>query len=152
MSTQNERAIEVACEAFAAVDLERIRKEAFADDMRWTWLVSGALSGTYKDVDAVLALFGQLATGSKGTFKVAPESIAGVGDFVVVRSSATWTDGAGEHTDPYVQFFRMKNDRATECDIFLSDAAGLGRVGLVGRGGHFRPARGTPHTNLRSCS
>ena len=129
MSTQKERAIEVAYEAFAAADLERIRNEAFAGDIRWTWPGSGALSGTYNGIDAVLALFVQLATASQGTFKVAPESIAGVGDFVVVRSSATWTDGAGEHTDPYVQVFRMKNDRASECDIFLNDDAvwdGLG--------------------------
>ena len=79
MSTTNERSIEVAYEAFAAADLERIRNEAFAADIRWTWPGSGALGGTYDGIDAVLALFVQLATASEGTFKVAPESIAGVG-------------------------------------------------------------------------
>ena len=121
MSTTNERAIEVAYEGFAAADLERIRNDAFAKDIRWTWPGTGPLGGTYDGIDAVLDMFVQLATGSQGTFKVAPESIDGVGDFVVVRSSATWTDKAGEHTDPYVQVFRMQNGRASECDIFLND-------------------------------
>jgi ketosteroid isomerase-like protein len=129
VTTTNERAIEIAYEGFAAADLDRIRNEAFAADMRWTWPGSDKLSGTYDGIDKVLSLFVQLATASDGTFKVAPESIAGVGDFVTVRSSATWTDKAGQHTDPYVQVFRMKNGRASECDIFLNDGAvwdGLG--------------------------
>lgn len=121
MGTTNERAIEVAYEAFAAADLDRIKNEAFAADMRWTWPGSGKLGGVYNGIDSVLALFVQLATGSGGTFKVSPESIAGCGDHVVVRSSATWTDEAGEYTDPYVQVFRLRDGRANECDLFLSN-------------------------------
>ena len=129
MPTTNERAIEVAYEAFAAADLDRIKNEAFTPDMRWTWPGSGALGGTYNGIDKVLALFVQLATGSDGTFKVAPESIAGIGDFVTVRSAATWKDSAGDHTEPYVLVFRMKDGRASECDIFLNDGTVWDRLG-----------------------
>ena len=121
MSTANEKAIERAYEAFGTGDMDAIRAESFASDMKWTWPGIGGLGGVYNGIDAVIAMFAQLAKGSEGTFKVAPDSIAGCGDFVVVRSSARWTNSSGSHHDPYVQVFRMKNGRAVDCDLFLND-------------------------------
>ena len=121
MSTANEAAIERAYEAFGTGDMEAIRNESFAPGIKWTWPGTGGLSGIYDGIDAVLGMFGQIVAGSEGTFKVAPESIAECGDFVVVRSIARWTNTSGSHTDPYVQVFRMGDGRATECHIHLNN-------------------------------
>jgi ketosteroid isomerase-like protein len=121
LTTANEQAITRAYEAFGTGDMQAIRDESFAADIHWTWPGTGPLSGVYTDIDGVLGMFGKLVEGSKGTFKVAPESIKGYGDFVVVCSRASWTDASGSHDDPYIQTFRMKDGRAAECNIHFTD-------------------------------
>ena len=121
MTTKNEATIAAAYAAFGAGDMDTIRNESFAKDITWVWPGSGPLARTYTDVDAVIGMFGKLFEGSGGTFKVAPESTKGFGDFVVVCSRATWTNASGEHDDPYVQVLRFANGKAAECTISFNN-------------------------------
>ena len=121
MPTANETAIERAYEAFGTGDMEAIRNESFATGIQWDWPGKGPLAGHYDGIDAVIAMFGKLFTDSGSTFKVTPESISGFADFVVVRSRASWTGTQGSHDDPYVQVFRMKDNRAADCSIYVND-------------------------------
>jgi ketosteroid isomerase-like protein len=121
--TKNEATIAGAYAAFGSGDMDVIRNESFAKDIKWTWPGNGPLSGVYSDVEGVIGMFGKLFEGSGGTFKVSPDSITGFGDFVVVCSSAAWTDKAGAHVDPYVQTFRFKDGKASECCIHFNDIA-----------------------------
>ena len=121
MITANEAIIVRAYEAFHAGDMDAIKNECFSQDIEWTWPGTGPLSGVYNDINAVLGMFGKLFTDSEGTFKDTPDSISGFGDFVVVRSRASWKGRHGSYDDPYIQVFRIENGRASECSIHLND-------------------------------
>jgi uncharacterized protein len=113
-------------EAFAAGDLDRIRK-IFADDIRWRIGGHSPIAGEYKGPDEVFAFFGKLFELTEGTFKLDVQEIVANDDHVVVLTHGTARRGDKVLDQDSVHIWSVKDGHATEFrgfdeDQYLGDA------------------------------
>jgi ketosteroid isomerase-like protein len=76
--------------AFAAGDVEGVRG-LFTRDVEWTIPGASTLAGTYRGIDAVLAMLGRTAALSGGTYRVEPAFVLGDDEHAAVSYRATGT-------------------------------------------------------------
>ncbi|MEU9593838.1 nuclear transport factor 2 family protein [Streptomyces sp. NPDC048219] len=108
-------------QTYAAYDLETMRNEILAPDVRWHIPGRHPLSGTHEGVDEVIAFFDRL--GSAG-FK-ADRIYFGADDDRVVDVHRGWSEvGDGHDIDmTWVLVWRIENGRVVEATNFAQDQA-----------------------------
>ena len=70
MAHPNEDLVRGGFEAFGRGDLDALRREYFAEDIRWHIPVRGQLAGDYEGVGQVLELFGRAFELTSGTLRL----------------------------------------------------------------------------------
>lgn len=123
MGTQeNVELIRRGYQAFDAGDMATLR-ELFAEDAVWYTAGNGVLSGAKQGREAIMAYFGELATRSKGSFKVTlQEVIGGEKHTIGLQHSHAETDGRTLDTEGALSF-QVRDGKITEGREFFDDTA-----------------------------
>lgn len=115
-------------DAFARVDLDALRA-LLSPDVTWTGAGRSPLAGTYRGVDAVLGMLGQMHAVSGGSITVDLVGCAEIAPGIVAalsRDTATMPNGPIDMTTVLV--FRVEDGRVVEVtehpsDLYAFDAA-----------------------------
>ena len=123
MGTQeNVELIRRGYQAFDAGDMATLR-ELFAEDAVWHTAGNGVLSGAKQGREAIMAYFGELATRSKGSFKVTlQEVIGGEKHTIGLQHSHAETDGRTLDTEGALAF-QVRDGKITEGREYFDDTA-----------------------------
>lgn len=123
MGTQeNVELIRRGYQAFDAGDMATLR-ELFAEDAVWYTAGNGVLSGPKQGREAIMAYFGELATRSKGSFKVTlQEVIGGEKHTIGLQHSHAETNGRTLDTQGALAF-QVRDGKITEGREFFDDTA-----------------------------
>jgi ketosteroid isomerase-like protein len=107
--------------AFSAGDAEGLMA-VFAPDIAHIVPGSGPISGAHKGVEAVLALYGQLAERSNGTMRVDLETVTSDGgDRVVAIHTATAERNGATITQRDALLFTISDGKVVEIQDFMED-------------------------------
>ena len=120
MAHQNEDLIRKGYTAFDKGDLDTLR-DLFSPDIVWHSAGRSSLSGDRKGIDEVLALLGELAQRTGGTFKVEIHDLFAGDDHGVVLSTATAQRDGKNYNGNGVEVFHLKDGKITEAWILSFD-------------------------------
>jgi ketosteroid isomerase-like protein len=102
-------------EAFSRGDMDSLRKDVFAPDVRWHQGGRNQTAGDYDGIDAVLGLFQKFFQLTDGTFRVAVHEILASDQHVVVLAAISGQRGGRSlGNGNYCQVFHMRDSRASE--------------------------------------
>src|SRR5260370_29975728 len=87
MAVHRDELMQAGYDAFGRGDLDFIRTKVLAPGVEWTFPGYAGISGTYHGVDEVFRFFGQVMTGSGGTFTITPDRLIEHGNNVVALCS-----------------------------------------------------------------
>jgi ketosteroid isomerase-like protein len=121
MAHSGEELLRKGYDAFGRGDMETLRKEVFAPDIRWHFPGRSQIAGDFSSADEVFAFFGKLADLSAGTFHVDLHDVIANDDHVVVLATALAERGGKRLEDKYAQTLHVRNGRISECWVHLSD-------------------------------
>jgi ketosteroid isomerase-like protein len=113
-------------EAFSRGDMDAIRKEVFAADIKWHQGGKNQTAGDYDGVDAVLALFQKFFELTDGTFRVSVHDLLASDQHVVVLGTFDGQRGGKSvENGNYCQVFHMRDGRVAECWLTQLDPYGI---------------------------
>ena len=118
MTEPNVALVQAFYEAYAADDVERMKREVFAADV--TWVIPGhhPLSGVKRGAEEIAAYFAQLP---RASFQAAPLVIAAEGDYVVDVHRG-WASYEEANLDMHwVLVYRIENGRIKEVENYAAD-------------------------------
>jgi uncharacterized protein len=114
----NLRLVEAFYEAYAANDVERMKRELLASDVTWAIPGHHPLSGVKRGAEEIAAYFAQLP---KANFQAEPLVIATQGDYVidVHRGWASYEDASLDMQ--WVLVYRIDDGRIAEVENYAAD-------------------------------
>jgi hypothetical protein len=114
MAHPNEDVVRAGFAAFARGDIEALRSEYFAPDIRWHFPGRGPLAGDHHGVDQVIEFAGRLAGLSDGTHRIELHDVIG-NDQHVVALHTTRAERNGKQLEiNAVQVFHVRDGKVTE--------------------------------------
>lgn len=122
MAHPNEDLMRRGYEAFGKGDMATIA-ELFADDIVWHAPGKSPLSGDYKGLDSVLALFGKTAELSGGTLKLEVHDILANDEHGVALLRGTAQRGGKSLDNNSVQVFHIRDGKVVETWFHPGDQA-----------------------------
>jgi uncharacterized protein len=110
-------------DAFSRGDMDALRNETFAANIKWHQGGRNQTSGDYDGIDAVLGLFQKFFQLTDGTFRVAVHDLLASDQHVVVLGTISGQRGGKsvQHGD-YCQVFHMRDGKAAEVWVTPVDA------------------------------
>ena len=108
-------------EAFQTGNLDLLRDELFAPDIAWHNPGRNILSGDYKGVEAVIAMFVKQFEETGGTFAVELHDVLGSEDHAVALGTATAERNGKSLSEPYAHVCHFEGDKLTEAWIMQFD-------------------------------
>jgi len=103
-------------EAFSRGDMDTLRRETFAPDIKWHQNGRNQTAGDYDGVEAVLGLFQKFFQLTDGTFKVVVHDVLASDQHVVVLGTTSARRGGKSlGNGNYCQVFHMRDGRIGEC-------------------------------------
>lgn len=110
----NENLIRDAFAAYARGDIEALRRDFLAEDVRWHFPGQSPLAGHHEGADRVVALFGRLGELSSGTHRLELHDVI-ANDEHVVALHATRAERAGRRLQiNAAQVFHVRDGKVTE--------------------------------------
>lgn len=111
-------------EAFAAFgrgDLEALRREYLAEDIRWHYPGRSPLAGDYEGIDQVLGLFGRTFELSNGTFRIELHDVVANDEHTVALFTVR-AERAGRRLEDHVaEVLHVHDGKATEVWLHPAD-------------------------------
>jgi ketosteroid isomerase-like protein len=117
----NRAALKRGYEAFQTGNMDVLRDELFAPDIIWHSPGRNQLSGDFRGVDAVLALFVKQFELTDGTFRVEVHDFLGSDEHAVAIASVSAERDGKSMTDQYVHVCHFRDGRLTEAWILNFD-------------------------------
>ena len=108
-------------EYFFSGNLEGVRREVFAEDIRWTMPGRHALSGTKSGVDEVIDYFGQVP---RLGFNLEMVALYEFGENELMEVHRVSGERDGKKLDPPIYacaYHRLRNGKIAECEIFVAE-------------------------------
>jgi len=107
--------IRAGYDAFSRGDMDALRNELFAADVKWHQGGRNQTSGDYDGIDAVLGLFQKFFQLTDGTFGAAVHDVIGGEQHVVVLGAISGQRGGKSvQNGNYCQVFHMRGGKAAE--------------------------------------
>ncbi len=114
MPHPNEDLVKEAFAAFGRGDIEVLRRQYFAEDIRWHFPGRSALAGDHEGVDRVVQMLGRPAELSGGTHRIELHDVIGNDDHVVALHT-TRAERAGRQLEvQVVHVFHVRDGKVTE--------------------------------------
>jgi ketosteroid isomerase-like protein len=121
MTHPNETLVRDGIAAFSRGDLDALRTQYFAEDIRWHFPGQSVVGGDYEGVDRVIEMFGKLAELSGGTHRVELHDVIANDDHAVALH-ATRGERAGKGLEiNAVQIFHIRDGKISEAWTMHSD-------------------------------
>ncbi len=121
MAHPNEDLVRKGFDAFSKGDMDVLRNEVFAADVKYHVPGKSPVSGDYNGIDEVLGFFGKIFELTGGTFRVELHDVLANDDHAVVLSPASGQRDGKTLQDNGVLVFHIKDGRATEVWLHPSD-------------------------------
>ena len=122
MAHPNEVAVRGAFAAFNRGDIDALRSQYWAEDIRFHVPGRSPLAGDYKGVAQVLEFVGRLSEASEGTFRAEPVHDVLVNDEQAVALFTSRAERAGKHfEDNTILVFRIRDGKITEQRAYPAD-------------------------------
>lgn len=122
MAHPNETFLRKGYDAFARGDLDTLRS-MFAKDIVWHVGGRGPLSGSYKGIDEVLGMFGEIVQRSDGTFSNEVHDVVANDEHAVALTSTTAQREGRRLNSEGVGVFHIKGGKVTEAWFTSQDQA-----------------------------
>jgi len=114
MAHPNEDLVRQGFAAFARGDIEALRSQFFAPDIRWHFPGNNAVAGHHEGAAKVAEMFGLLAELSGGTHRIELHDVIGNDDHVVALHT-TRAERAGKQLEVNaIQVFHLRDGKVTE--------------------------------------
>ena len=121
MAHPNEALVRDSYAAFSRGDMDALRNQYFAEDVRWHVPGRNLVAGDYEGVAQILGLFGRVFDLSGGTFSAEPRDVLANDDRAVVLVTQR-AERAGKHwEDNTVQVIRIRDGKTTEAWLYQAD-------------------------------
>jgi ketosteroid isomerase-like protein len=121
MEQQNVETVRRGFKAFSTGDMQTLTA-LFHEDAEWHSPAIGVLKEShYRGRDAIFAMFAQLKSETKGTFRPQPVLDAAAGDSVFVRSDVTGERNGRKTQIDEVLIFRLVDGRVKDVRLYLND-------------------------------
>jgi len=114
MAHPNEDLIRKGFEAFSTGDMDTLRNEVFAPDVKYHVPGKSPISGDYNGVDEVLGFFGKIFELTGGTFRVELHDVLANDEHGIALSPATGQRPGKTLHDNGVLVFHLRDGRTTE--------------------------------------
>lgn len=117
----NEDRTREAFAAFGRGDLEALRREYLAEDIRWHYPGRGPLAGDYEGIDQVLGQFVRTFELSGGTFRIELHDVVANDEHTIALFTAR-AERAGRQLESHVaEVVHVRDGKATEVWLHPSD-------------------------------
>jgi uncharacterized protein len=115
MAHPNEDLVREGFAAFGRGDMDALRDQTFADDVRWHIPGRSPLAGDYQGIDQVLQFFGRLAELTGGTFSVEVHDVLANDEHAVALVTAR-AERAGKQqlNDNIVLTYHVRDGKLSE--------------------------------------
>ena len=124
MAHPNEVLVREAYAAFGRGDMDALRSQYWAEDIRWHVPGRSLLAGDYEGVAQVLEVFGRLFELSGGTFSAELRDVLANDEHAVALYTGR-AERAGKHwEDNVVQVIHIRDGKATEIWNYPADQYG----------------------------
>jgi hypothetical protein len=121
MAHPNEDLVRGGFEAFGRGDLEALRREYFAEDIRWHFPGRGPLAGDYAGVDQVLELFGRIFELTGGTLRLDLHDVVANDEHAVALYTANGERAGRQLHDHTVGVFHAGDGKITQVWLHADD-------------------------------
>lgn len=124
MAHPNEELVRGGVAAFQRGDLDALRENYFAADIRWHVPGRGPLSGTYEGVDQVIGFFARIFEMTDGTYRVELHDALGNDEHAIVLFTQRGERDGKQFTDDGVLVHHIKDGKVTETWTHPTDLYG----------------------------
>ena len=121
MAHPNEVLVRGSFAAFSRGDMDALRNQYFAEDIRWHQPGRGPLAGDYEGVAQVLELFGRVFELSGGTFGVELHDVLANEEHTVALSTGRGKRAGKQLEDNNVLVINIRDGKATEVWAYPAD-------------------------------
>lgn len=121
MTHPNEALIRDAIAAFSRGDLDALRTQYFAEDIRWHTPGQSALGGDHEGVDRVIELFGKLAELSGGTHRIELHDVLANDDHAVALHAVRGERAGKQLETDAIEVFHIREGKISEAWSMRSD-------------------------------
>jgi uncharacterized protein len=121
MAHPNEDVVRAGFAAFARGDLDALRHQHFAADIRWHFPGRGPLAGDYEGVDQVIEFAGLLSGLSDGTHRIELHDVIGNDEHVVALHTTRAARKGRQLEINAVQVFHVRDGKVTEAWTYHTD-------------------------------
>ena len=126
MAHPNEDLVREGFAAFGRGDMDALRKQFFADDVRWHTPGRGPLAGDYEGTEQVLQFFARVFEVTGGTFSFELHDVLANDEHAVALVSTRAERAGKQLTDNLVQISHLRDGKASEvwtqsADQYASD-------------------------------
>ena len=121
MAHPNEDLVRGGFEAFGRGDLDALRREYFAEDIRWHIPGRGQLAGDYEGVGQVLELFGRAFELTGGTLRLDLHDVVANDEHAVALYTANGERAGRRLHDHTVGVFHARDGKITQVWLHSDD-------------------------------
>jgi uncharacterized protein len=114
MAHTNEDAVRKGFAAYAQGDIDALRNQHFAADIRWHFPGRSPLAGDYQGLDQVMEFVGQFTGLSGGTHRFELHDVIGNDDHVVALHSTRAERNGRQLEVSAIQVFHVRDGKITE--------------------------------------
>jgi hypothetical protein len=121
MAHPNEDVVRAGFAAFGRGDVDALRQQYFATDIRWHFPGRGPLAGDYEGVDRVIEFAGRLSGLSDGTHRIELHDVIGNDEHVVALHTTRAERNGRQLEVNAVQVFHVRDGKVTEAWTYHTD-------------------------------
>jgi ketosteroid isomerase-like protein len=126
MAHSNEDLVREGFAAFARGDMDALRKQYWADDIRWHVSGRSPLAGDYEGAEQVIELFARLFELTGGALSIELHDVLANDEHAVALFTARAERAGRQLTDNMVQTFHMRDGKVSEVwtqatDLYAQD-------------------------------